>query len=121
MGHEHYKKDVRHLEMIDVYRVVELFDVPAGPIDHAVKKLLCAGLRGHKDLSQDIQDAIDSLQRWQEMRTEDDFVRMSPQAEARIYGNTRSMPPSAWDEGEKRMENIARNGGNGEHYIDPHG
>lgn len=71
MSHDHYKKSVKHLDMIDVYRVVELFDVPAGPIDHAVKKLLCAGGRGHKDLDRDIQDAIDSLERWKEMRRED--------------------------------------------------
>lgn len=85
--HDHYKKDVSHLQMIDVYRVVELFKVPAGPIDHAVKKLLCAGGRGHKDLDRDIQDVIDSLQRWQEMRAEDE-----------------------------RMDLIARNGNDGEHY-----
>jgi len=71
MTHNHYYKDVSKLETIDVYRVIELFDVPAGPIDHAVKKLLCAGNRGHKDLDRDIQDAIDSLVRWQAMRAED--------------------------------------------------
>ncbi len=72
MSHDHYKKSVKHLDMIDVYRVVELFNVQAGPIDHAVKKLLCAGGRGHKDLDRDIQDAIDSLERWKEMRREDE-------------------------------------------------
>lgn len=71
MTHNHYYKDVSKLETIDVYRVIELFEVPAGPIDHAVKKLLCAGNRGHKDLDRDIQDAIDSLVRWQAMRAED--------------------------------------------------
>ena len=71
MSHNHYFKDVSGLQQIDVYRVIELFDVPAGPIDHAVKKLLCAGNRGHKDLDRDIQDAIDSLVRWQAMRAED--------------------------------------------------
>ena len=72
MTHNHYYKDVSGLQQIDVYRVIELFDVPAGPIDHAVKKLLCAGNRGHKDLDRDIQDAIDSLVRWQAMRAEDE-------------------------------------------------
>ena len=72
MSHEHYFKDVSGLQRLDVYRVIELFNVPAGPIDHAVKKLLCAGNRGHKDLDRDIQDAIDSLCRWQAMRAEDE-------------------------------------------------
>jgi hypothetical protein len=72
VSHEHYFKDVSGLQRLDVYRVIELFNVPAGPIDHAVKKLLCAGNRGHKDLDRDIQDAIDSLTRWQAMRAEDE-------------------------------------------------
>lgn len=70
--HNHYFKDVRHLDFIDVYRVIELFNVPAGPIDHAVKKLLVAGGRGAgKDQAKDIQEAIDSLERWKEMQAED--------------------------------------------------
>jgi len=71
--YKHYYKDVRHLDRIDVYRVIELFDVPAGPIDHAVKKLLVAGGRGAKDMAKDIQEAIDSLTRWQIMRREDEI------------------------------------------------
>ncbi|QJD58181.1 hypothetical protein HG264_04240 [Pseudomonas sp. gcc21] len=106
--HGHYKKDVSHLRMVDVYRVVELFDVPAGPIDHAVKKLLCAGMRGHKDLAHDIQDVIDSLVRWQEMREEDSRgVDLDLQ--------------NLWTEGEARMEQIGRNSNDGLHYTDPHG
>ncbi len=70
--HPHYHKDVRHLETIDVYRVLALFNVTDPCIQHAVKKLLVAGGRGAgKDVSKDIQEAIDSLQRWQEMRQED--------------------------------------------------
>lgn len=67
----HYYKRVGHLTHIDVYRVVELFEVPAGAIDHAVKKLLCAGGRGTKDQLRDVREARDSLNRWLEMREED--------------------------------------------------
>lgn len=80
--HNHYFKDVSSLQQIDVYRVIELFEVPAGPVDHAVKKLLCAGNRGHKDLERDIQDAIDSLVRWQQMRQEDARREIHPQPAA---------------------------------------
>lgn len=70
--HSHYKKDVRHLAMIDVYRVLDLFNVTDPCIQHAVKKLLVAGGRGAgKSIDKDIQEAIDSLARWQEMRKED--------------------------------------------------
>lgn len=71
MSHNHYFKDVRNLTHIDVYRVLELFEVIDPAIQHAVKKLLCAGGRGAKSQPQDVQEAIDSLTRWQDMRKED--------------------------------------------------
>lgn len=70
--HPHYHKDVRHLETIDVYRVLHLFNVTDPCIQHAVKKLLVAGGRGAgKDIAKDVQEACDSLNRFQEMRAED--------------------------------------------------
>lgn len=76
--HAHYFKDVAHLTKVDVYRMLELFDVANPSIAHAIKKLLVAGGRGAgKDISQDVQEAIDSLQRWQEMRAEDATSRRS--------------------------------------------
>ena len=71
MSHSHYFKDVSKLMAIDVYRVLELFEVVDPAIQHAVKKLLCAGGRGAKTMPQDVQEAIDSLVRWQFMRQED--------------------------------------------------
>ncbi len=47
---------------VDVYRVSDAFPTGSVPIDHAVKKMLCAGLRGHKDKLTDIDNAIESLQ-----------------------------------------------------------
>ena len=70
--YNHYFKNVAHLECIDVYRVLELFGVTDPCLQHAVKKLLCAGIRGVKDQGKDIQEAIDALQRALEMRQEDD-------------------------------------------------
>ena len=70
--HPHYHKDVRKLQTIDVYRVLALFNVTDPCIQHAVKKLLVAGGRGAgKDLSKDVQEAIDSLERFKEMQAED--------------------------------------------------
>lgn len=70
-NHPHYHKDVSHLSSIDVYRVLDLFGVTDQAIGHAAKKLLCAGQRGHKDLATDVQNVIDTLERWKEMRKED--------------------------------------------------
>ena len=72
MSHEHYFKDVTHLKTIDVYRVLDLFNVTNPCIQHAVKKLLCSGQRGVKDTRQDVQEAITSLVRCLEMQTEDE-------------------------------------------------
>lgn len=69
--HSHYFKSVEHLKTIDVYRVLELFAITDQKLGHAIKKLLVAGGRGHKDVDKDIQEAIDTLHRWQEMRAED--------------------------------------------------
>lgn len=71
MPHDHYYKDVSNLRTVDVYRVLKLFGVTDPCIQHAVKKLLCAGYRGNKDMEQDVQEAIDSLQRFQAMVNED--------------------------------------------------
>lgn len=70
--HSHYKKDVSKLDIVDVYRVLELFEVKSHSVGHAVKKLLCSGKRGAKDEKKDIQEAIDSLQRHLEMLEEDE-------------------------------------------------
>lgn len=68
--HSHYKKDVSHLNVIDPYRIADLYDLhPCA--EHIMKKSLCAGGRGHKDLLRDIQDIIDTAERWKEMIEED--------------------------------------------------
>jgi hypothetical protein len=69
--HNHYFKNVKYLEDIDVYRVLSLFGVTDQAIGHAIKKLLVAGGRGHKNIHKDIQEAIDTLERWKEMQLED--------------------------------------------------
>lgn len=70
--YSHYQKSVEHLKWIDVYRVLVLFGVTNPCLQHAIKKLLCAGQRGIKDQKQDVQEAIASLLRYLEMQTEDE-------------------------------------------------
>lgn len=69
--HSHYFKKCPY-DAIDVYRVLSLFGVTDPAIAHAVKKLLVAGGRGAgKTRFEDIQEAIDTLERWKEMSLED--------------------------------------------------
>jgi len=74
MKHSHYHKPVTGLESVDVYRILRLFEVSDPCLQHAIKKLLVAGGRGAKDITQDVQEAIDTLTRWQEMQAEDNNV-----------------------------------------------
>jgi hypothetical protein len=69
-AHNHYFKPCP-FDSIDVYRVLSLFNVTDPCLQHATKKLLVAGGRGHKDISRDVQDVIDSLERWKAMRLEE--------------------------------------------------
>lgn len=57
---------------VDVYRVLDAFQVTDPAIQHALKKMLCTGLRGHKDYLTDLEDAIESLEKAKELRKQRD-------------------------------------------------
>lgn len=70
MKHSHYFKPCP-ADKVDVYRVLCMFEVTDPCLQHAIKKLLAAGSRGVKDKARDVQEAIDSLERWKTMRSEE--------------------------------------------------
>ena len=85
--HGHYFKDVSKLDVIDVYRVLVLFDVTDPCLQHAAKKIMLAGSRGAgKDVSRDVQEVIDTLIRWQEMRIEETAACFNDRARRRCDG-----------------------------------
>jgi hypothetical protein len=45
---------------VDVYAVLEAFGVACPARQHAIKKLLCAGLRGKGSQMQDLEEAINA-------------------------------------------------------------
>ena len=47
--------------IVDVYRVLDGFSSGNPILDHISKKSLCAGMRGHKDLMQDLLDIKASI------------------------------------------------------------
>lgn len=71
MKHNHYYRSVLHLEYIDIYRILYLYEVSNPCLQHAAKKILCAGTRGSKNFEKDIREAVDSLNRALEMFDED--------------------------------------------------
>lgn len=66
----HYYKDIRHLNIIDIYRFFDLFEVTDPCIQHSTKKLAVGGKRGAKDYEKDIKEAMDTLKRWEYMQEE---------------------------------------------------
>lgn len=54
---------------VDVYDVLLAFEVTCPAIQHAIKKLLCTGIRGHKDSVQDLLEAKESITRAIELAT----------------------------------------------------
>lgn len=71
--HAHYFRSVSHLDEIDIYRLLDLFNVTDQALGHAIKKLVAPGGRGAgKDFRKDVQEAIDTLQRRLEMLDEDE-------------------------------------------------
>jgi hypothetical protein len=137
VSHDHYKKDVSHLKFIDPYRIADLYGMDGGPIEHAFKKMLCAGMRGHKSRERDVQDAIDSLLRWQEMQAEDAARNVGEFGQKNMITSTMRggvmharyregeaafrpiLPVNSaveWPEDETRIDAIGQNGNGGEHY-----
>lgn len=59
-------------EKVDIYRILQMFDITDQAIGHAIKKLMLAGVRtGAKSTRQDIEEAIVTLQRRLEMMDEE--------------------------------------------------
>lgn len=55
---------------IDVYDVLVAYNVTCPARQHAIKKLLCAGIRGKGDTSQDLNEAIQAIERAKELYIE---------------------------------------------------
>jgi hypothetical protein len=66
--HSHYYREWHG--KLDIYRVIDLWNITDPCFQHALKKIMCAGNRGHKDLKKDVQDIIDTMQRKLEMMEE---------------------------------------------------
>ncbi len=62
----------------DVYSVLEAFQVTCPARQHAIKKLLCAGIRGKGDSLQDLRETADAITRAIELETQRINQRTKP-------------------------------------------
>ena len=65
-----YQREIKKDVFVDIYDVLQAFAVTNPATQHAIKKLLCAGLRGHKDKMQDLTEALKSIERAIELEKE---------------------------------------------------
>ena len=56
-------EDIAGFTTADVYSVLEAFEVACPARQHAIKKLLCSGIRGKGDTMQDLTEARDAVDR----------------------------------------------------------
>lgn len=66
----HYRYEYDNVKL-DPARIIVLYDAHHPMQQAIVKKSLCAGQRGKKDLIEDIDDIICAAERWKEMIEED--------------------------------------------------
>ena len=73
--HPHYYKDFgAYLDqetgrvLVDVYAVLDEFEVKEPELQHLAKKVLCLGMRGHKLADEDLDNIIDTAKRLKERR-----------------------------------------------------
>lgn len=65
-----YSREIKPGVWVDIYDVLNAWKVTDPCLQHAAKKVLQAGDRGHKNRLEDLQDIVDSTQRAIEMHKE---------------------------------------------------
>jgi hypothetical protein len=82
---------------VDVYDVLRAFNVTDPAIQHAVKKLLCTGIRGHKDTRQDLEEAIQSIERALDVvKTDEKLVEAMAESQPVTSDNPQESPACPW-------------------------
>jgi hypothetical protein len=86
---------------VDVYDVLRAFSVTDPAIQHAIKKLLCTGIRGHKDSRQDLEEAIQSIERALDVvKTDEKLVEAMAESQPVTSDNPQESPVCPFKVGE---------------------
>jgi hypothetical protein len=86
---------------VDVYDVLRAFDVTDPAIQHAIKKLLCTGIRGHKDSRQDLEEAIQSIERALDVvKTDEKLAEVMAESQPVTSDNPQQSPACSFKVGD---------------------
>lgn len=88
--------------LVDVYSVIEAFNVTCPGLQHAIKKLLCTGLRGKGSKIDDIKGIFDAMWRAYELQKireiEPEINKPKEELKTTLLGKCKFCSgPCAWD------------------------
>lgn len=69
-----YQREIKKGVFVDVYDVLLAFGVTNPAMQHAIKKMLAPGQRGVKDAIQDMNEAMQSIERAKELESIDEMA-----------------------------------------------
>ena len=117
--HNLENQNVEDFVRADVYEVLEAFDVKCPARQHAAKKVLCAGIRGKGDATQDLIEARDALNRAIELeiRRVNNEQSKSDLAGLCIPANVHSTVPAEPVPGKAETENGKSSFGTGSRAV----
>ena len=117
--HNLENQNVEDFVKADVYEVLEAFDVKCPARQHAAKKVLCAGIRGKGDATQDLIEARDALNRAIELeiRRVNNEQRKSDLAGLRIPAHVHSTVLAEPVPGKAETENDKSSFGTGSRAV----
>lgn len=117
--HNLENQNVEDFVKADVYEVLEAFDVKCPARQHAAKKVLCAGIRGKGDATQDLIEARDALNRAIELeiRRVNNEQSKSDLAGICIPANVHSTVPAEPVPGKAETENGKSSFGTGSRAV----
>jgi hypothetical protein len=73
-----YHREIFPGVFIDAYKVLDTFRVTCPALQHAIKKALAPGQRGHKDLGKDLKEIAWSADKAVKLQQERDLMRGGP-------------------------------------------
>lgn len=65
---------------LDPFRIAEIYGISNFAQNTALKKVLCAGNRGKKNLIEDIDDIVTAMLRWKQMIVENELLEKAKQS-----------------------------------------
>ncbi|QXN67694.1 hypothetical protein [Vibrio phage VP41s3] len=62
---------------VDVYQVLDAYGVRNSALSHLVKKALCTGVRGYKNVLEDCKDIVDSAVRAEQLELQRQYIAVA--------------------------------------------